>query len=106
MKSLSESLKESLSKNVIPVSIDFLENEVDNLISNDTFRSVPILNSIYGVIRVGKDLHERNLLKQTSAFLVEFNSGTIDEEKLQKYKEKLEDDKKKISELMRISFLN
>ena len=102
MKTLSESLKESLSKNIIPVSIDFLENEMDTFISDGTFRSIPILNSICGVIKVGKDLHERNLLKQTFAFLSEFNSGTIDEGKLQKYKERLESNKEKTSELERV----
>lgn len=102
MNSLTEDLGKSLIKNIVPVSADFLENEIDTLISNDTFRSIPILNSICGVIRVGKDLRERNLLKQTSVFLAEFNSGTIDEEKLQKYKEKLKGDKEKASELERV----
>lgn len=102
MNSLTEDLGKSLIKNIVPVSVDFLENEIDTLISNDTFRSIPILNSICGVIRVGKDLRERNLLKQTSVFLAEFNSGTIDEEKLQKYKEKLKYDKEKASELERV----
>lgn len=102
MNSLVEDLGKSLSKNIIPVSVEFLENGIDELISNDALRDIPILNSIGAVIRIGKDLHERNLLKQTSAFLSEFNSGAIDEEKLQKYKEKLEDDKEKTSELERV----
>lgn len=94
MNSLADDLGKSLSKNIVPVSVEFLENGIDELISNNVLRNIPILNSICGVIRVGKDLRERNLLVQTSTFLSEFNSGTIDEEKLQKYKEKLEDDKK------------
>jgi len=102
MNSLADDLGKSLSKNIVPVSVESLENGIDELISNNVLRNIPILNSICGVIRVGKDLRERNLLIQTSTFLSEFNSGTIDEEKLQKYKEKLEDDKKKISELERI----
>ena len=102
MNSLADDLGKSLSKNIVPVSVEFLENGIDELISNNTLRNIPILNSISAVIRIGKDLHERNLLKQTSVFLSEFNSGAIDEEKLQKYKEKLEDDKKKISELERV----
>ena len=102
MSSLAESLGNSLSRNTIPISVDFLENEIDNLITNKTLQSIPILNSIIATIRVGKDLRERNLLVQTSTFLLEFNSGIIDEKKLQKYKEKLENDKKKISELERV----
>lgn len=105
MNSLAKDLGNSLSKNVIPVSTEFLEDEIDTLISNDVFRSVPIFNSISAVIRIGKDLRERNLLKQTSTFLSEFNSGTINEEKLQKYKEKLEDNKEKLLELERVLFL-
>ena len=102
MNSMADDLGKSLSKNIVPVSVEFLENGIDELISNNVLRNIPILNSICGVIRVGKDLRERNLLVQTSTFLSEFNSGTIDEEKLQKYKEKLKDDKKKISELERV----
>lgn len=102
MSSLADDLGKSLSKNIVPVSVEFLENGIDELISNNALRNIPILNSICGVIRVGKDLRERNLFKQTSAFLLEFNSGTIDEEKLQKYKEKLEDGKGRISELERV----
>lgn len=102
MNSLAKDLGKSLAKNSIPVSVEFLENGIDELISNNVLRDVPILNSIGAVIRSGKDLYERNLLKQTSAFLLEFNSGTIDEEKLQKYKEKLENDKEKTSELERV----
>lgn len=102
MNSLADDLGKSLSKNVIPVSVEFLENGIDEFISNNVLRDIPVLNSISAVIRIGKDLHERNLLKQTSVFLSEFNSGTIDEEKLQKYKEKLDTDKEKKSELERV----
>lgn len=102
MNSLADDLGKSLSKNIVPVSVEFLENGIDELISNNVLRDVPILNSIGAVIRTGKDLRERNLLKQTSAFLSEFNSGTINEEKLQKYKEKLDTDKEKKSELERV----
>ena len=73
MNSLADDLGKSLSKNIVPVSVEFLENGIDELISNDALRDIPILNSIGAVIRIGKDLHERNLLKQTSAFLSEFN---------------------------------
>ena len=99
MSSLAESLGKSLSRNTIPISVDFLENEIDNLIANKTLQSIPILNSIIATIRVGKDLRERNLFKQTSVFLSEFNSGAIDEKKLQEYKKKLEKNKEKTSEL-------
>lgn len=102
MIDLANTLKDSLSKKAIPVSVDFLENEIDTLISNNTFRNVPVLNAIGSLIEIGKDLHERNLLKQTSIFLSEFNSGLVSEEKLNKYKAKLENDKKKISELDRV----
>lgn len=102
MSSLAEDLGKSLSKNAVSVSVEFLENGIDMLISEDTLRNIPILNSIGAAIRVGRDLRERNLFKQTSAFLSEFNSGVINEEKLQKYKKKLEKDKEKTSELERV----
>ncbi len=102
MSSLAESLGKSLSRNTIPISVDFLENEIDNLITNKTLQSIPILNSIIATIRVGKDLRERNLFKQTSVFLSEFNSGAINEKKLQEYKKKLEKNKEKTSELERV----
>lgn len=102
MSSLVGDLGKSLSKNVIPVSVEFLENGIDALISEDTLRNIPVLNSIGAAIRVGKDLRERNLFKQTSAFLSEFNSGAVDEEKLQEYKTRLKKDKEKTAELERV----
>ena len=56
MNSLAEDLGKSLSKNAIPVSVEFFENEIDELISNNVLRDIPVLNSISTVIRIGKDL--------------------------------------------------
>ena len=102
MSNLAEDLGKSLSRNIIPVSFELIESEIDSLIADNALRNIPILNSISAVIGIGKDLHERNLLKQTSAFLLEFNSGAIDEVKLQEYKDRLKKDKEKISELERV----
>ena len=57
------------------------------MIGSWTFRKVTRFSSL---CKVGYNLHERNLIKQTLAFITEFNSGSISQEKLDEHREKLE----------------
>ncbi len=102
MNSLAKWLNESLLKDVVPQCLEFAENEIDDLIQDGVFKNIPVLNGIASVIRAGADLRERNLLRQTAAFLKEFSSGKIDRKKLKKYVEKMEDDKTRKKELDRV----
>ena len=79
---------------IADVGIDITEIGIDSLINNPIVQSLPIAKAVIGVAKTAQNIHDRNLLLQTCAFIVGFNSGTIDEEKVQKYKSKVTDNSK------------
>ena len=56
------------------------------------------MKSIVSVLKIGKNVYDRNLLKQTLTFINEFNNNTIGNEKIYKYKELIETNPKKAEE--------
>lgn len=74
---------------------DIVEIGIDSLLDDGLFKDIPIVNMLVGVKNTYQNIHDRNLLKQTLAFIKQFNSGTIDQNKLIKYKELINSDSKK-----------
>lgn len=89
-KTIFESSKDSL--------IDLGELGIDSLLDEGIFKDVPIVKLLIGVKNTAQNIHDRNLLIQTIQFIQEFNNGTIDEEKLAQYKEKINNDNHKAEE--------
>ena len=67
--------------NTIP---DIAELGIDSILSEGTLKDIPVVNALLGVKNTAQSLHDRNLLRQTLAFINEFNNGNINEEKKQK----------------------
>lgn len=84
---------------------EFIENEMDDIISNKTLRNIPVFNLVESVIQTGNALWRANLLKQTAAFISEFNSHKINQESLEKYRESIKNDKNKKEELERVMLI-
>ena len=74
---------------------EIAELGIDSLLDDGLFKDIPIVNILIGVKNTYQNIHDRNLLKQTLAFIKKFNSGNINQEKLNKYKEMLNEDSKK-----------
>lgn len=74
---------------------DIVELGIDSLLDDGLFKDIPIVSMLVGVKNTYQNIHDRNLLKQTLAFIKQFNSGTINKEKLNKYKEMLNSNPKK-----------
>lgn len=74
---------------------DIAELGIDSLLEDGLFKDIPIVSMLIVVQKTYQNIHDRNLLKQTLTFIKQFNSGTINEEKLTKYKEMLNSDSKK-----------
>lgn len=74
---------------------DYLELGIDNILDNEFLKSIPIVKSIIGLGKITKSIRNRNLVKNLAVFLNELNNGKINEEKLIKYKELLNNDNKK-----------
>lgn len=73
---------------------DIVELGIDSLLDDGVFKDILIVNMLIGVKKTYQNIHDRNLLKQTLTFIKQFNSGTINEEKLSKYKEMMNTDSK------------
>ena len=85
-----ENLIESFGKSLFIDSKDIIENYLeigmDELIGNDFAKEIPIIDSITTMFKIGRNLYNRNLLKQTLIFLNEFNNNTLPQDKIIAYK--------------------
>ncbi len=91
----------------IDVLSDYAEIGLDSVldISSEIATALPIVKTVFGIARVGFDLYSRNLLKNLIKFLKEFNDGSIDSQKLNAYKKKLEDSATAEKEVGRVLLL-
>lgn len=76
------------------LSSDLIEIGIDSLIDDDVLKEIPIVKSVISTAKIFIAVREKHLLKKLLIFIKEFNSGIIDMQLLQKYKERLENDKK------------
>lgn len=88
----------SLLEPVFSSILDIREVGIDSLLDEGLFKDIPIVGLVMGVGKTAQNIHDRNLLKQTLKFIQTFNEKTIIEDKLQKYKKKIEQDPKRAEE--------
>ena len=95
MEKLVPALRESLFTPTYDLTGELLELGIDSLLDNEILKSIPVVNSITTLCKVGYNLHERNLIKQTLSFINGFNSGNVDPVKLAEYSQELQNTPKK-----------
>ncbi len=106
MDELVENFEKSLFDDSKDIIGDYLEIGIDSIIDEGILKEIPIVKTIVGVLKVGKNVHDRNLLKQTLVFINEFNRNEIRQDKIEEYKKRIENDPKKCEdELGRIILL-
>lgn len=106
MDELVENFEKSLFDDSKDIIGDYLEIGIDSIIDEGILKEIPIVKTIVGVLKVGKNVHDRNLLKQTLVFINEFNRNEIRQDKIEEYKKRIENDQKKCEdELGRIILL-
>lgn len=98
MDKLVDDFEKSLFNASEDVISDYLEIGIDSLMNEGVFKELPIVNTIVGILKVGKNVHDRNLLKQTLTFINEFNNNQISDDKLKRYKLTIETNPKKCEE--------
>lgn len=103
MNELVPSFKKTLFSSICGVISEYVELEIDALLENEALKGIPVVNTIVAICKTGYNLHERNLIKQTLAFISEFNSGNISQKKLNEHRKKLDADPKEAEkELSRV----
>lgn len=109
MDKIIPSFKDSLfngENNIKDDLLDIAEFGIDSILDDGVLKDIPIVRTLVGIRKTAQNIQDRNLLKQTLTFINEFNSGTIDEEKLKKYQNEINNDSVKAEkELGRIIIL-
>lgn len=103
MNKLLPAFKDSLFMNFSEPGVDWLEDTLDSLINNEAVESIPILKTLIGFCKTGAAIHERNLMRQTIAFLLGLKNGSLTEEQIAAYRKKVfKNQKRALQELERI----
>ena len=98
MEKLTEDFSKSLFCNITDITEDYAEIGIDIFIENDLIKEIPIIKTLVNIFKIGKNICDKNLLKQTLIFMQELKKNNIEEEKLKKYKDEIENDRKKREE--------
>lgn len=98
MDKLTTDFEKSLFNDSMDIIADYMEIGTDSFIEEGILKEIPIVKSIVSVLKIGKNVHDRNLLRQTLTFIKEFNSGNISKDKLVAYKSTIENNPKKCEE--------
>ena len=69
---------------------DMAELGIDSLLDDGVFKSIPVVSLLIGVGKTAQNIHDRNLLKQTIKFINTFNEKSISQEKINKYRKKIQ----------------
>ena len=92
ISNLIPSFRDSVLKPLSDPAIDYLDAGIDLILETDALKAVPIVGTVSAVCKIGVNLHERNLLKQTFEFIKGFNDGAIDKETVEAHRLELEKD--------------
>ena len=74
---------------------EYGEIAIDAILGQGLLSDFPIINTVTAICKTGLNIKERNYLKQTLAFIKGFNSGNMDQSKIQEYRKKLVSDRRK-----------
>lgn len=103
LKKLFSTLKDSVFSPVYHLAAEYTEIGIDEILENNVLQKIPVMNTLSTVYKVGLNIRERNLAKQTLAFLQGFNNKSISQEQLDTHREELESNPDKLEqELSRI----
>lgn len=106
MDKLTTDFGKSLFNDSKDIIGDYMEISIDSFIEEGVLKEIPIVKSIVSVLKVGKNIHDRNLLEQTLTFINEFNNNSISKEKIKEYKDKIENnDRRCKEELQRVMLI-
>lgn len=83
------SVVETLASPWVDIGIDLSEESIDALIDNEALKVIPFMKTGIALCKAGIQVRDKYLLKQTFKFVRTFNDGTISEDKLKTYQEKL-----------------
>lgn len=97
MSELIPSLKKSLFDKTVDLSSDLLEIPIDALIDNDIIKEIPVVGSIVKLGKAAVTIKEAHTIKKLVAFIESVNNGDVEPDVLEKHKQMLETNTKKLN---------
>ena len=79
MTELVPAMRKTIFNSAADVIGDYAEIGIDAVLESDALKAIPVVGTISAVCKVGYNLHERNLIKQTIEFLRGFNEKKLDQ---------------------------
>ena len=98
MNELISGLEDVLIDDTCSAAIELVEFELGKSVNDEILQCFRMLGPLVGAGKVINSLNNLNLIRQTQKFILAFNSGTINKKKLNKYREKISNDRKKCEE--------
>ncbi|WP_421763443.1 hypothetical protein [Ekhidna sp.] len=83
-------LIDEFGKQLIDPGSTLIEMGIDSFIDNEIIKEIPFVNILVGFSKAGISIRDWYNAKKLLVFIKEFNSGEIDDKKLEKFKEKFE----------------
>lgn len=90
MTELVPAMRKTIFNSAADVIGDYAEIGIDAVLESDALKAIPVVGTISAACKVGYNLHERNLIKQTIEFLRGFNEKKLDQAVIDKHRVKLE----------------
>lgn len=94
------SLYQSIMSPIIELGAEYAEIAIDNIIENEVLKSLPIVNTFAQIGKTVITVRDLFCLKKTICFIMEINNGTINQEKLNKHKDLLEKNPRRLKQEM------
>ena len=99
MNELIPSFEKSLfDSSLTDCGLDFLELGIDSVLQDGLLKDIPIVGTIVNMGKFAQNVHDRNLLRQTLAFINEFNNGNFSPDEVEKHRKKVLASPRKLEE--------
>ena len=90
MSELVPAFRDTIFAPTYEIVAEYAEIGIDALLDSDALKDIPVVGTLAAICKVGYNIHERNLIKQTLGFITGFNSGTLSQEKIDEHRHELE----------------
>lgn len=93
--SIIPSFRDTILRDNSDLLREYGEIAIDAILEQGLLSDIPLVNTVTALCKTGLNIKERNYLKQTYAFIKGFNDGSMEQSKIDEYREKLISDSKK-----------
>ena len=91
---LTDSLEVEIYEKTIDLETDYAELALDNITNNEILKEIPIVKTLVSFYNISSSLIARHNVKKILVFLKELHTKSLDEKKLEKFKQQFQENPK------------